>query len=73
MAYLLKGIKAIGRLLLRIIERMYCLNLSVYDVNPVKNVIHSIHGLYVEDGCNVIALQRCAALTEYPGPSGEYA
>lgn len=35
---------------------MYRLDLSVYDVNPIKNVIHSIHSLHVEYGCNVIAL-----------------
>ena len=46
---------SLGRLL-RIIERMYRLNLSVYDVNPVKNVIHSIHRLHVEDSCNVVSL-----------------
>lgn len=44
------------RRLLRVIERMYRLNLSIYDVNPVKNVIHSINSLHVEDGCNVISL-----------------
>ena len=43
-------------LLLGIIERMYRLNLSVYDVNPVENVIHSFNGLHVEDGCNVISV-----------------
>ncbi len=42
--------------LLRVIERMYRLNLSIYDVNPVKNVIHSINSLHVEDSCNVISL-----------------
>ncbi len=44
------------RRLLRVIERMYRLNLSVYDVNPVKNMIHSINSLHVEKGCNVISL-----------------
>ena len=42
--------------LLRVIERMDRLNLSVYDVNPVKNVIDSIHRLHVEDSCNVVSL-----------------
>ena len=46
---------SLGRLL-RVIERMYRLNLSVYDVNPVENVIHSFNGLHVEDGCNVISV-----------------
>jgi hypothetical protein len=44
------------RRLLRVIERMYRLNLSIDDVNPVKNVIQSINSLHVEDGCNVISL-----------------
>jgi hypothetical protein len=44
------------RRLLWVIERMYRLNLSIYDVNSVKNVIHSINSLHVEDGCNVISL-----------------
>ena len=44
-----------GRLL-RVIERMYRLNLSVYDVNPVKNVIDSIHRLHVKDRCNLVSL-----------------
>jgi hypothetical protein len=42
--------------LLRVIERMDRLDLSVYDVNPVKNVIDSIHRLHVEDSCNVVSL-----------------
>ena len=46
---------SLGRLL-RVIERMYRLNLPVYDVNPVKNVIDSIHRLHVEDSCNVVSL-----------------
>ena len=46
---------SLGRLL-RVIERMDRLNLSVYDVNPVKNVIDSIHRLHVEDSCNVVSL-----------------
>jgi hypothetical protein len=45
----------LGRLLW-VIERMYRLNLSIHDVNPVKNVIHSINSFHVEDGCNVISL-----------------
>jgi len=53
------GVRRLGlslRRLLRVIERMYRLNLSIYDVNPVKNVIRSIHSLHVEDGGNVISL-----------------
>lgn len=42
--------------MLRVIKRMYRLNLSIYDVNSVKNVIHSTNSLHVEDGCNVISL-----------------
>ena len=45
-----------AHLLLRIKERMYRFNLSVYDVNPVTNVIHSIHGLHVKDRCDDISL-----------------
>ena len=44
------------RRLLRVIERMYRLDLSIYNVNPVKNVIHSISSFHIEDGCNVISL-----------------
>ena len=42
--------------LLRVIERMYRLDLSVYDVNPVKNVIDSIPRLHIEDSCNIVSL-----------------
>ena len=35
---------------------MYRLNVTIYDVNPVENVIHSIRRLHVEDSCNVVSL-----------------
>jgi hypothetical protein len=44
------------RRLLPVIERMYRLNLSIYDVNAVKNVNHSINSLHIEKGCDVISL-----------------
>ena len=38
-----------------VIERMDRFDLPVYDVNPVKDVIDSIHRLHVEKGGNVIS------------------
>lgn len=38
-----------------VIERLYRLNLSVYDVNSVANVIHSVDCLHIKDGRNIIS------------------
>jgi hypothetical protein len=40
---------------LRIIERVYSLDFSVYDVNLIKDVIHAIYRLHVEKSCDVIS------------------
>jgi hypothetical protein len=41
---------------LRVIERVYSFDFSVYDVDPIKDVIHAVHRLHVEKSCNVISL-----------------
>jgi hypothetical protein len=45
---------------MRIVERVYSFDLSVLNVNAIKDVIHTIHRLHVEDSCDVISLDSSA-------------
>jgi hypothetical protein len=43
---------------LRIVKRVYALDLAVNNVNPVENVVHTVHRFHFEESRDIISLHN---------------
>ena len=50
------GLRLSFSYLVWIVKRVYSLDLTVYDVNPVNDVIYAVHCFHIEHGRNIISV-----------------